>query len=701
MELNTPLQSFPGIGPAKAKALAKLGLATAGDLLTYWPRAYEDRTKTYPLAQAPKGEPVCVSALVAEPPASSYIRKGLTITRCKVVDGTGSATAVFFNQDYVRQALRVGESYILYGRMEGSGNRRQMTNPVFEREDKTRFTGRIMPVYPLTAGISNNLLASLAMKCVEDCAHLLPDELPADMRQKHSLCAMEYACRNLHFPADQEALAIARRRAVFEELFTLSCGMAFLRGRRGGMAGRVFPARPVEEFLPLLPFPPTGAQRRAMEALGADLASGRAMNRLVQGDVGSGKTAVAAFAVWLAHAGGFQSAMMAPTEILAHQHYETLSRLLAPAGLRVGLLTGSLKAGEKKALHAALTAGEIDLAVGTHALLSEGVSYENLGLVITDEQHRFGVGQRSALSAKAQEPPHVLVMSATPIPRTLALLIYGDLDVTVIDELPPGRTPVETYLVGEDKRARMYNFVRKQVAQGRQTYIICPAVGDEGALRMGRTPGGCCPAVEEGESDGMKAVTAYAGELSEKVFPDLRVAFVHGKLKSRDKEAVMSAFAAGEIDVLVSTTVVEVGVDVPNANLMIIENADRFGLSQLHQLRGRVGRGVWQSYCVLVSDNRSPETRERLRYFCQTTDGFKIAEKDLELRGPGDFFGQRQHGLPVMKAADLAGDTRVLKEAQDAAGELLRADPKLQKLQNRPVMAKIRRLFAEDGDIFN
>ncbi len=682
MELSTPLQSFPGIGPAKAKALARLGLHTAGDLLTYWPRAYEDRTKTYPIAQAPAEEPVCVSVLVAETPTSSYIRKGLTITRCKVVDGSGSATAVFFNQDYVRQALRVGESYILYGRVEVSGGRRQMTNPIFEREDRARFTGRIMPVYPLTAGISNNLLAGLALQCVEGCAQLLPEELPAGVRQEHALCAMEYACRNLHFPTDQEALAIARRRAVFEELFTLSCGMAFLRKRRGEMAGRVFPPGSVEEFRPLLPFPPTGAQRRAMEALRDDLISGRAMNRLIQGDVGSGKTAVAAFAVWLAHAGGFQSAMMAPTEILARQHYETLSGLLSPAGIRVGLLTGSLKAAEKRAVHAALTAGEIDLAVGTHALLSEGVTYRELGLVITDEQHRFGVGQRSALSAKAAQPPHVLVMSATPIPRTLALLIYGDLDVTVIDELPPGRTPVETYLVGEDKRARMYNFVRKQVSQGRQVYMICPAV-------------------EEGESDGMKAVTAYAKELAETVFPDLRVAFVHGKLKSRDKEAVMAAFGAGEVDVLVSTTVVEVGVDVPNANLMVIENADRFGLSQLHQLRGRVGRGQWQSYCVLISDNRTQETRERLRYFCQTNDGFKIAEKDLELRGPGDFFGQRQHGLPVMKAADLAGDTRVLKEAQEAAEALLRDDPTLSTPRNRPVLEKIRRLFAEDGDIFN
>ncbi len=682
MERNTRLDNFPGVGPAKFKALNKLGLETVGDLLTYWPRAYEDRSRIYSIVEAPLDEAVCVSAIVAEAPVTAYIRKGLNTTKCRVVDGGGSIYVTFFNQEYVRRALTAGESYIFYGKLEAMGRRLTMTNPVFEREDKARFTGRIVPVYSLTAGVSNNLLAGMALRAVEECAGQLPDRLPAGLRIGHALCTMEFACRNAHFPADQEALAVARRRLVFEELFTLSLGMTFLRSRRTGVPGQMFPTREMDDFLALLPFAPTGAQRRAMAELERDLTSGRPMNRLIQGDVGSGKTAVAAYAAWLAHAGGFQTAMMVPTEILAHQHFETLGRLLAPAGVRVGLLTGSLKAKEKKALHAALAAGEIDLVVGTHALLSAGVEYANLGLVITDEQHRFGVGQRSALASKAQTPPHVLVMSATPIPRTLALLIYGDLDVTVIDELPPGRTPVETYLVGEDKRARMYNFVRRHVEEGRQVYIICPAV-------------------EEGEGMDLKAVTAYARELEEKVFPDLRVAFVHGKLKSRDKEAVMAAFAGGEIDVLVSTTVVEVGVDVPNATLMVIENADRFGLSQLHQLRGRVGRGKWQSTCVLVSANRSQEARERMKYFCSTTDGFKIAEKDLELRGPGDFFGARQHGLPAMKTADLAGDTRVLKEAQDAAGEVLRADPELSAPEHRGLMDMVKRLFAEDGDIFN
>ena len=509
MDLTTRLDSFAGVGPARGKALARLGLETVGDLLSYYPRAYEDRTKVHSIAGAPTEEAVCVSALVAEPPRLSRIRKGLNLTKCKIVDGTGSAQVTFFNQDYVRHALVAGESYIFYGKMEVSGRHRQMTNPVFEREGKTRFTGRIMPVYPLTAGVSNNLLAGLALPSVENCAAMVEEGLPAALRREHGLCAAGYACANVHFPADQEALAVARRRLVFEELFTLSCGMAFLRSRRSGAAGQVFPRREVEEFLPLLPFAPTGAQRRAMGELLTDLTGGKPMNRLIQGDVGSGKTAVAAYAAWLAFEGGYQTAMMAPTEILARQHYETLSRLLAPAGVRVGLLLGSMKATEKKALHAALAAGEVDLVVGTHALLSEGVEYANLGLAITDEQHRFGVGQRSTLSAKAAVPPHVLVMSATPIPRTLALLIYGDLDVTVIDELPPGRTPVETFLVGEDKRQRMYGFVRKQVAEGRQVYIICPAVEGghrlcQGVGRSGlsRIAGGLCPREAEKQGQG-------------------------------------------------------------------------------------------------------------------------------------------------------------------------------------------------------
>lgn len=680
-----------GIGDARAKALEKLGLSTVGDLLSYYPRDYEDRTRVSTIAAAPPGEPVCICALVAEPPRHSYIRKGLELTKVRLADETAVMTATFFNQSYVKDALHLGESYIFYGRIELSGGLRQMSNPVFEQEGRARFTGCIMPVYPLTAGISNNLLSGLTRRCVDECCGRVEEVLPENVRLTHSLAQAAFSCRNIHFPENWEALELARRRLIFEEFFLLACGMALLRTGRSRGTGLRIEARDISPFLSLLPFSLTGAQRRAVDEAAADMASGRPMNRLIQGDVGSGKTVVAAACAWLARESGYQSALMAPTEILAEQHYRSLSRLLAGVGMRVGLLTGGMRLSEKRAVRAALSGGEIDFIVGTHALLSEGVNFSRLGLVITDEQHRFGVAQRAALALKAGEnAPHVLVMSATPIPRTLALIIYGDLDVSVIDELPPGRTPIKTFVVGEDKRERMYGFVRRLVSEGRQAYIVCPAV-------------------EEGEADEvdgpspltLKAVTTYAELLKTRVFPDLRLSFVHGKMKSREKDSVMSAFAAGEIDVLVSTTVIEVGVDVPNAALMIVENAERFGLSQLHQLRGRVGRGAFASFCVLVSSTHSEESLKRLRILARTGDGFEISEEDLKLRGPGDFFGRRQHGLPQLRIADLAGDVRLLKEAQSAAEALLSADPGLCAREHAPLLARIRKLFSDNPDIFN
>ena len=684
LRLADRLDTLPGIGPARARGLEKLGLVTVEDLLRCYPRSYEDRRKFSTVAAAPVDIPVCLELLVAEPPRLSRIRKGLELVKARLVDDTGSLTATFFNQTYMKDALRPGETYIVYGKVEGPPGRRQMTNPVCERSDRVRFTGCILPVYALTHGISNNLLAGLARRCVDECAGQLEEVLPGPLRREHALAAAEFACRNIHFPRDEEALELARRRLIFEELFCLTCGMALLRTRRDEAAGVPFAIPPVEEFLTLLPFPLTGAQRRVMDEIAADVSAGPPMNRLVQGDVGSGKTMVAAYGAWLAAKNGRQCALMAPTELLAEQHFRSLAPLLEQAGLRVGLLTGAVKGRARKELLAALAAGEVDLLIGTHALLSEGVDYADLGLVITDEQHRFGVAQRAALSAKARRPPHVLVLSATPIPRTLSLVIYGDLDVSVIDELPPGRTPVQTFVVGEDKRQRMYGFVRKLVGEGRQAYIVCPAV-------------------EEGEDEGagLKAATTYAQGLQTEVFPDLRVGLVHGKMKPREKDAVMTAFAGGELDVLVSTTVIEVGVDVPNAALMVVENADRFGLSQLHQLRGRVGRGKHQSYCVLVTSTRNPDSRARLKVLTKTTDGFQIAEEDLKLRGPGDFFGQRQHGLPQLRIADLAGDMRVLKEAQLAAQELLERDPGLKRPEHAPLLKQIHRLFEQHGDMFN
>ena len=694
---DTPLTDFPGIGKARADKLTKLGLTNAGDLMRYYPRTYEDRTRVSSIGKAPEGLPVCVEGIVAEMPRLSHIRKGLDITRVKVVDESAAMTVSFFNQSYLHNALHPGETYIFYGTVTKSGHSFAMTNPVIEPAGRGQTTGCILPVYPLTAGISNNLIAGLVREAMPGCLSAVEETLPEAVRTAHELTDLASALHDIHFPGDFECLAEASRRLAFEELLTLSLGLALLRQRKEGLSAPRCTAA-AEEFPNLLPFTMTGAQKRAVEEICRDLRSGRPMNRLVQGDVGSGKTAVAAAAAYVACRSGWQTAMMAPTEILAEQHYRSLSPMLTPAGIRVGLLNGSLKPSEKRKMQEAVAAGEIDFVVGTHALLSEKVHFARLGLIITDEQHRFGVEQRAALAAKANtantppkagSAPHVLVMSATPIPRTLALIVYGDLDISVLDELPPGRMPVETYLIGEDKRARMYGFVRRLVSEGRQAYLVCPAVEEKGA--------------DDGEAPVMdlKAVTQYAQVLKEKVFPDLRVEFLHGKMKPFEKENIMAHFAAGDIDVLVATTVIEVGVDVPNAALMVIENAERFGLSQLHQLRGRVGRGKHQSYCVLVSGTKNPDSRARLKALCATTDGFRIAEEDLKLRGPGDFFGARQHGLPTLHAADLSVDMRLLKEAQETGEELLLHDPTLKKPEHAALKRQVGRMFEETGGMLN
>ena len=689
IRLSSPVTDFPGVGEVRGAKLAKLGLGTAGDLLGYFPRDYEDRRKLCTVQDAPTEGKVCIEAIVTERPRLSRIRKGLDLVQVRAADHTGVLHLTFFNQPYVEKNLKPGEEYVFYGAVEEQGRRRSMTNPVFEPAGRQDVTGRILPVYPLTAGITNHLLGSMVRRALP-CAGEMEETLPNSLRQNHALAGLEFALKNIHFPEGEEELNLARRRLMFEELFYLSIGLTFLKHRREGqhhgIAARPFP---VEEFTSLLPFAPTAAQRRVMEEIAADMTSGRPMNRLVQGDVGSGKTAVAAFAACLMVKSGGQCALMAPTEVLAEQHYRSLSALLDRAGVRVGLLTGSLTAAEKRNIRKKMENGEVDLVIGTHALISEGVKFNNLSLIIADEQHRFGVAQRAALAGKSGEDtsPHVLVMSATPIPRTLALIVYGDLDVSVIDQLPPGRTPVETYVIREDKRERMYGFVRKQVEQGRQVYLICPAVEENPELLPG--------------APDLKAVKTYAEKLSREVFPDLKVGILHGKMKPKEKEAVMVDFAEGTIQILVATTVVEVGVDVPNASLIVIEGADRFGLSQLHQLRGRVGRGKHQSYCVLVTDTRNPDSLQRLRVLASTTDGFKIAEEDLKLRGPGDFFGSRQHGMPAMRLADLTGDMRLLQESQQAALTLLADDPGLEKPENRGVLLKVRQMFADTPDIFN
>ncbi len=680
-DLNTDVRYIKGIGEAKAKALGKLGIFTLGDLIGWFPRRYEDRRETRPISSLIPGETACVAAMIASEPKVSHIRKGMDLVKVRAVDDTGALDVTFFNQSWLKNQLRVGETYIFYGRAEGSLLRKTMAGPVVEPEGRREFTGRIVPVYPLTAGVSQLLLSRAIRQGLDSCADILPDCLPDSVRQTHGLCRVNYAYENIHFPESPEALGIARRRLAFEELFFFAIGLKLLRSWRETVS--VEPFRPVDmaPFYDALPFILTGAQRRCVDEAIADMTAGKPMNRLCQGDVGSGKTMVAAACVYFCVKNGRQAALMAPTELLAEQHYRGLAPLLEQLGLRCALLTGSTPAKTKRSVTAQLASGELDFAIGTHALISGGVAYANLGLVVTDEQHRFGVAQRTALAEKG-EHPHTLVMSATPIPRTLALILYGDLDVSVIDQLPPGRKPIETYAVTSAYYPRLYAFIRKQVEAGRQVYIVCPMVSENDDL-----------------PDERKAVTEYAQKLQSEIFPDLRVAYVHGKMKSREKDTVMSAFAAGETNILVSTTVIEVGVDVPNASLMVVENAERFGLSQLHQLRGRVGRGQHQSYCVLVSDNKNDETRQRLRAMTKTADGFKIAEEDLRLRGPGDFFGLRQHGLPGLRVADIGCDTRLLTEAQTAAEELLAHDPSLAR--HPDTAERVQKLFRQSENSLN
>ena len=679
--LNTDIRYIKGVGEARAKSLAKLGITDLRSLLSYFPRAYDDRRAYKKIADLIPGENACVCAVIAGEPKLSRIRKGLDLIKLRAVDETGALELTYFNQSYLKNTFHTGDAYVFFGRAEGTPSRPQMTNPLFEREGAHQITGRIMPIYPLTAGISQSMLYKAVEQGLAACVDELPDILPENVRLVYQLCHTRFAYENIHFPTDDEALSAARRRLAFEELFLLALGLKLLRERRTFVAGKQCKKVDLSPFFSSLPFSLTGAQRRAIGDIARDLTGKRPMNRLVQGDVGSGKTMVAAAAIYMAAKNGLQCALMAPTEILAEQHYRSLAPLLEPLGIPCALLTASTKARERRALNERLRSGELSLVIGTHALLSPDVQYQNLGLVVTDEQHRFGVDQRAALSAKGDDP-HLLVMSATPIPRTLALMIYGDLDVSILNELPPGRQKIDTFAVPSSYHERIYAFLRKLVAEGRQAYIVCPMVAENDEL-----------------PDERKAVTAYAETLQKEVFPDLRIAPIHGKMKPKEKDAVMRAFAAHEIDVLVSTTVIEVGVDVPNAALMLIENAECFGLSQLHQLRGRVGRGRHKSYCVLVSDNKGEENKQRLKVMSSTSDGFAIAEEDLKLRGPGDFFGSRQHGLPSLRVADLSCDLSLLHETQSAAEQLLAADP---ALKNHPLLkARVELLFELNADAMN
>ena len=648
-KLSDPISMLKGIGPAKAKQFANLNIFTLRDLICHFPRGYEDRTKLVAIEKLEPDCPVCFKAMVMNTPRLSHIRKGLDIVRVQVADHSARLNLTFFNNKYVVDQLQYGREYIFYGAVSGDFIGYNMTNPTFEPLDSAPVTTRrVLPIYPLTAGLSNAAVLKAVRQALAVCDP--PEEiLPEEIRHKYGILGADRAYYAIHEPTSMAEAEMAKKRLIFEEFFVFSAGLSLMRAARAEKKCPSYDNTVMTPFYASLPFTLTGAQQRAVEEILQDFRKGAPMNRLVQGDVGSGKTMVAAAAAYCAANNHAQTALMAPTEILAEQHYESLSRLFGPLGITVGLLTGSMTTKEKRLVREAIAAGEIQVAVGTHALFSDATKFDRLGLVITDEQHRFGVAQRAKLSSKGEDT-HLLVMSATPIPRTLALLMYGDLDVSILDELPPGRESVDTFLVGESYRARINAFIRKQVSEGHQCFVVCPAV-------------------EENEDLGIKAATVWAETLQKTVFPDLRIALLHGQMKGAEKEEAMAAFARGEADVMVATTVIEVGVDVPNATLMVIEDADRFGLSQLHQLRGRVGRGKAKSYCILTSHNRNEETIKRLKALCKTTDGFKIAEEDLALRGPGDFFGQRQSGLPTFRVANLSYDLATLKEAQSASAQ--------------------------------
>ena len=670
------IQTLTGVGEKRAKLFHKLGVFSVGALLRFYPRTYEDWSHPLTIEQAPFGVPCAIRAVVLHKPIETRIRKGMTLYKTSVTDGMRDLQLTFFNNPYIVNTLTEGKEYIFYGKVSGTLLRKEMSVPEFYPVSSAP---SVCPIYHQTEGLSTRMIRNAVKHALALLPEQVKDPIPYSIRMQHHLCELRYALEQIHFPDSMESKEIAKKRLVFEELFTLQLGLLELKYRKKQETSLPPFIDYSNEFFQLLPFAPTGAQKRAISEAMADMTNPKnrkPMSRLVQGDVGSGKTAVAAALCYSVIKNGVQAALMAPTEILAQQHHASISNILKDTGISVGLLTGSVTPAKKRKLLEQLQDGSIKMVIGTHALISETVAFQNLGLVITDEQHRFGVAQRSLLAEKGNHP-HMLVMSATPIPRTLALIIYGDLDISVLDELPPGRQTIETYAISSRKRARALQYIRTHLDAGQQAYIICPLV-------------------EESTND-MASVVQYANALQTETFPDKVIGILHGKMKPKEKDTVMTAFAKGEIDVLVSTTVVEVGVDVPNAVIILIENAERYGLSQLHQLRGRVGRGTMKSTCILVSDAQNEEAVARLKILCSTSDGFRIADEDLRLRGPGDFFGEKQHGLPDLKIANMAEDMEVLKEAQSAARHVLSCDPKLEQPEHRGLKGQVKRLFSVFG----
>lgn len=652
---GTSVGSLGGVGTKRLELYKKLGIETVGDLIRRYPRGYADFSDVVAITDARPNENAVIKVIITKKMPAAKIRQGLTLYKVLARDDTGDVTIIIYNNRYAQDALKEGGEYYLSGRITGGFARKEINSPLcLAAEEKSL----LRPIYGLTEGLTSNMVITN----ITEALNGVNDEFyaePLPERVLDGLISFREAIRGIHFPESEEAAANARTRLAFDELLRLRLGMALIKSRNREKTARRMSDYPMEGFYRALPFEMTGAQKRAVGEITRDMRGCFPMNRLLQGDVGSGKTAVAAAAVYWVCKNGFQTALMAPTEILARQHFKTLTEILTPLGITVCCLTGSLTPRNKRMIKDMISSGEAGVAVGTHALISETTEFLNLGLVITDEQHRFGVTQRAALAGKGNNP-HKLVMSATPIPRTLSLIIYGDLDISILDEVPKGRLATETYAVTSKLRERAYNFIKKEINAGRQAYIVCPAI-------------------EESEDADMASAILYAHELAEKTFEGYRVGLLHGKMPSAEKESVMTGFKDGEIQLLVSTTVVEVGVDVPNASVMMIENADRFGLSQLHQLRGRVGRGKYKSSCILVTANDTPEVRERLKMISDTSDGFKISEYDLKMRGAGDFLGERQHGLPNLKIADIAADTALIARTGAAAEFIIADSPDLSK----------------------
>lgn len=675
IDFDKEVRYIKGVGPNRVELLNKLGIFNLEDILTYFPRTYEDRGKYKTIAELVNEENATFKALVTSKITETRTKRGMTAYKLLVRDETGNIILTWYNQSYLKNAFTVGKEYVFYGKVKKGFGRSEVQSPIFEEVGKEKNTGKIIPIYPLTNGMTQNVLRSIIENAMSEVDGKFLESLPNWILNNYRLADINFAMKNIHFPATFDDFEKSRRRIAFEELLTLQVALLLMKHSvKIENKGISFDKdENIKELLDTLPYTLTNAQLRVWNEIDNDMKSEKCMNRLVQGDVGSGKTAVAMLGLFKAVRNGYQAAMMAPTSILAKQHYLYLSKMLEPFGIRCELFTSEITKKKKEALIEELKNGEIDIAVGTHALIEENIEFKNLGLVITDEQHRFGVRQRGLLSSKGARPD-VLVMTATPIPRTLAIILYGDLDISIIDELPPGRQKIDTFAVRRNMEERVNNFVIKEMQAGRQAYIVCPLV-------------------EESENmDGLKSVVEQF-EYYKEIFKDFKVEILHGKMRPREKDEIMSRFKAGEINVLISTTVIEVGVDVPNATMMVIENAERFGLAQLHQLRGRVGRGKFKSYCILKFDSKSDVVRQRMEIMQKSNDGFVISEKDLELRGPGEFFGTKQHGVPEFKVANLFTDLPILKEVQVVAKKILDYDCNLSFEENLAIKQKIDKLF--------